>query len=159
MFFPPYMSVCPVKSRMNRKTQLSLFSQISMHDNGPEDRRWGFECKPVTDFAFDSCSWTGWKSCFDKCIWLIIIRQASFSHCETVCEGYILDHWSSWKSLSDLLCPSVLHWCFHFHSKGSIPCPKRMNFWKSSKRPLTPPSFSEIMLRIFSKIHDRSTPL
>ena len=44
--------------------------------------------------------------------------------------------------------------------KGSLSLQKRMNFRKSYERPLTPPpSFSKIMLRIFSKIHDRSTPL
>ena len=30
-----------------------------MHDNDKEDRRWGFECTPLSNFAFDSCSWTG----------------------------------------------------------------------------------------------------
>ena len=34
--------------------------------------------------------------------------------------------------------------------KGSLPLPKRMNFRKSSKRPLTtPPHFRKIMLQIF----------
>ena len=37
-------------------------------------------------------------------------------------------------------------------SKGSLPTPKRMNFRKSSKRPLTPPPhFRKIILRIFHK--------
>merc|ERR1712172_369532 len=39
---------------------------LSMHDNGAEDRRWGFECKPVADFPFDSCSWTGYVNNFDE---------------------------------------------------------------------------------------------
>ena len=40
--------------------------------------------------------------------------------------------------------------------KGSRPLPKRMNFRKSSKRPMTPPPhFRKIMLQIFSEIHDR----
>merc|ERR550532_2534341 len=39
--------------------------------------------------------------------------------------------------------------------KGRAALPKRMNFWKSSKRPLIPPPhFRKIMLRFFSGIHD-----
>ena len=34
-------------------------------------------------------------------------------------KKYLLDHWSSWKLLWTLLCPSTLHWCFHFHFKLS----------------------------------------
>ena len=34
-------------------------------------------------------------------------------------------------------------------SKGRLPLPKRMNFRKSSKRPLTPPHFWKVMLQIF----------
>ena len=37
----------------------NLLIQISMHDNHHEDRRWGFECIPLSNFAFDTCSWTG----------------------------------------------------------------------------------------------------
>ena len=42
----------------------------------------------------------------------------------------------------------------HMNPKGSFPLPKRMNFWKSSKRPLTPPPphFRKIMLQIFWNI-------
>ena len=41
--------------------------------------------------------------------------------------------------------------------KGSRPHPKRMNFRKSSKGPLTPPPhFRKVMLQIFSEIHDGS---
>ena len=36
-----------------------------------------------------------------------------------------------------------------YHRKGSLSLPKRMNFRKSSKRPLTPPHFWKIMLRVF----------
>ena len=36
------------------------------------------------------------------------------------------------------------------HHKGRIPLPKRMNFQKSSKRPLTPPSFSESYIADFA---------
>jgi len=39
---------------------------ISMHDNDKEDRRWGFECTPLSNFAFDSCSWTGYVNNFDE---------------------------------------------------------------------------------------------
>ena len=44
-----------------------------------------------------------------------------------------------------------------YTAKGRLPLPKRMNFRKSSKRPLTPPPhFRKVMLQIFSEIHDRS---
>ena len=42
------------------------------------------------------------------------------------------------------------------HFKRRLPLPKRMNFRKSSKRPLTPPHFRKVMLQFFSEIHDRS---
>ena len=43
-------------------------------------------------------------------------------------------------------------------AKGSFTLPKRMNFRKGSKRPLTPPPahFRKVMLQFFSEIHDRS---
>merc|ERR1719209_255477 len=43
----------------------SIFHLISMHDNKHEDRRWGFECKPV-DIPFDSCAWTGYVNNYDE---------------------------------------------------------------------------------------------
>ena len=35
--------------------------------------------------------------------------------------------------------------------KGRIPLPNQMNFWKNSKRPLTPPHFLKIILQFFSE--------
>ena len=58
-------------------------------------------------------------------------------------------------------CLECLHFLYNRHcrvGKGRIPLPKRMNFRKSSKRPLTPPPahFRKVMLQIFSEIHDQS---
>ena len=36
-----------------------------------------------------------------------------------------------------------------FFNKERIPLPNRMNFWKNSKRPLTPPSFSKLYCKFF----------
>ena len=46
-----------------------------------------------------------------------------------------------------------------FIAKGSLPIPKRMNFWKSSKRPLTPPLliFGKLCCRFF-KTYPENTP-
>ena len=52
--------------------------------------------------------------------------------------------------------PTVQLWSFFFPryqqdlTKGRMTSPKRMNFWKSSKRPLTPPSFSENHVALFA---------
>ena len=39
--------------------------------------------------------------------------------------------------------------------KGRLPLPNRMNFWKNSKWPLTPPHFLKIMLQIFYNAYGR----
>ena len=45
----------------------------------------------------------------------------------------------------------------NWSSKGRMTSPKRMNFWKSSKRPLTPPPhFRKIMLRFSRQNCDKS---
>ena len=44
--------------------------------------------------------------------------------------------------------------------KGRVTAPKRMNFWKSSKRPLTPPPhFRKIMLQFFSSNYRHNSPV
>ena len=45
---------------------------------------------------------------------------------------------------------------FFFETKGRMAPPKRMNFRKNSKRPLTPPHFWKIILRISRQNCDKS---
>merc|ERR1711953_1242708 len=39
-------------------TNQSVTHIISIHDNGPEDRIWAFECSP-SQFSLETCSWSG----------------------------------------------------------------------------------------------------
>ena len=62
-----------------------------------------------------------------------------YLHCTVIC-----DH-QSWKWTENWIISSSKH------AKGRTALPKRMNFWKSSKRPLIPPppSFSENHVALF----------
>ena len=57
------------------------------------------------------------------------------------------------KSLS--LHSLILTRVYNDYTKGSMSVPKRMNFWKSSKRPLTPPPliFGKSCCRFFKQLY------
>ena len=77
----------------------------------------------ITDDGFARLSSKGGlRQCHRLTVILGIVRrspQPSESVCRkcTACKKHLLDHQSSWKYLSALLCPSTLHWSFHFHFK------------------------------------------
>ena len=46
-------------------TNQSITHIISIHDNGPEDRIWAFECSPF-QFGLETCSWSGYVNDYDE---------------------------------------------------------------------------------------------
>ena len=46
-------------------TNQSVTHVISIHDNGPEDRIWAFECSP-SQFSLETCSWSGYVNDYDE---------------------------------------------------------------------------------------------
>ena len=53
-------------------TNQSVTHVISIHDNGPEDRIWAFECSP-SQFSLETCSWSGYVNNYDE----LLVYQCS----------------------------------------------------------------------------------